>query len=201
MEITKCTGFQTPDRRIFVTRLNEVTGSMEPFYLFTNTSGGMHRFNLPRGTYKTENKISATASPAQFSKIKLPAPDAGREHLLKRPMKIFFAENPNKCSINFTHPQFNIITFDNSFKDGLYIKRMAILGHEFGHFFFVGGRPFEPQTIREEREYRCDCFSYNYLITIGFNPSQIYVAFNEALTGRNRPSKLLEQLKTFAKNA
>jgi len=113
-------------------------------------------FNLPIGTYYIDSgKFKLRAKPVFF---KLPAmPKIERRFKSPDNFKILFANNPNKCTINWFK---KTITFDESFRDKLLPELYFVLYHEFGHHLYL-------------TEKYADLFAARRMLIKGYNPSQI----------------------------
>ena len=138
------------------------------FYSKKNAIGKLH-FNLPKGTYETNNNISKTTF-KKFPLSKLEKPNAIKK-LPKDGFKIIYCKNPNKCSVDNKR---HIIYFDNSFKSAPRPVKMYIKLHELGHYFYSGEG--------NKSEINCDVFAANKMLKLGYNPSQIYEAQNSTLS-------------------
>jgi hypothetical protein len=136
------------------------------FYKKENKRGYIH-FNLPSGTYHTQNILNA----APFRRYPLP-PLAKENHLKEqKPFKIVFANNPNKCSINTAS---GLVVFDYSFKDKPKYIIDFILWHEYAHYFYSGNG--------QKSEMNCDRYAQRQMLRQGYNPSQITTAITLTLS-------------------
>ncbi len=114
------------------------------------------KFNLPIGDYFIDKgSFSELETPVNYTLVTLPP----RERRYPKPydFNIVYANNPNKCSIIWNA---KTIVFDYSLKDAPRYVKDFILGHEFGHQFY-GTEKF------------ADLWSANYMLKMGYNPSQI----------------------------
>ncbi len=125
--------------------------------LFYSTEGlrPVKSFNLPQGTYLIDR---GNIKQVGFIKPKLyPIPEPERR--LKAPFdfKIEFANNPNKCTIQWTKKR---IVFDYELKEKSLPELFFILYHEYSHALY-------------KTEKYADLFAANLMLKKGYNPSQI----------------------------
>jgi hypothetical protein len=114
------------------------------------------KFNLPAGDYFIDSgSFAQLEKPVNYTLVTLPP----RERRYPKPynFKVVYGNNPNKCSIIWGK---KIIVFDLSLKDKPRFVKDFILGHEFGHQFYG-------------TESYADLWSANYMLKMGYNPSQI----------------------------
>jgi hypothetical protein len=181
--VNKKSGFISKDKNIVI---NDINGNI--FYFKLNNEGKIIYFNLPEGEYTTNNNLQKVTEPRKFKIKILPSPN--RPKKLPKEFKIFFTENPNKCSVdNVNH----IIYFDNSFKDAPQFVMDYIKLHELGHYFYSGQGQLS--------EKNCDQFAYNEMIKLGYNPSQVVAAINYSLSDRKEAVKRKNNLYTQAKKS
>ncbi len=155
-------GYFAPQEKIVIFR----EGCKIPFYMFdySNRVNKFKRhFNLPKGTYTTENNIKKAPIKKQHIN-KLPKKEAHRNNAKK--FQLIFAPNPNKATVNFTK---KIIILDNKYKHGSFTNIVFILAHEFGHRYYT-------------TEKYADLYAQNYMLKMGFNNSQIMEAIENILT-------------------
>lgn len=158
----KTTGFEA---------LNPVTIYDRKGFIFYATETPCF-FNLPENfTGKVDGEIRQLKNPVVYETPDLPTFE--KKTPLKR-LTITYGENPNKCSIRFKD---GVIFFDNEFKDKE-LTRNYIIGHEIGHFFYIGNG--------DESEMKCDIFSAKMMLDNGYNPSQILLTSFLTLTGENK---------------
>ena len=162
------TGFSCIDNQLLIFDKNKI-----PFY-FRDNNKTTFKFNLPVGTYYTENNLVKLNRPCFYTSPKL-KPFYFNKTLPNR-FKIVYENNPNKCSVDLTR---GIIIFDNSFKNEPRFIKDFIKFHELGHYRYSGRG--------QESEKDCDNFSVHCMIKIGYNPSQINVASKYTL-GENHLS-------------
>jgi len=173
--------------------LEDKTGflSTMPFQIFDNkgilfyssdftdkiSKGEQLKFNLPAGIYRYNGNFVKLPTPVKIMSVILPMKE---RNLGKKRYEIVFGDNPNKCTIFYDE---GVILFDNSFKNKpLYIK-YVIYFHELGHHWY-------------RTEEKADLFAVKKLLDLGFNPSQIGIAFLEALSTRSldRVEKIIKLL-------
>ena len=133
-----------------------------PFY-YRNNLKGKYKFNLPLGTYYTNNTLLVLNNPVFYTTPKLKPSYHFRPFPKK--FKIIYENNPNKCSVDLNR---HVIIFDNSFKKSPRFIKDFIKFHELGHYKYTGRG--------QESEKDCDNFSSYCMIKVGYNPSQISVA-------------------------
>ncbi len=160
--VNKKSGFKTTDKLLIINDSNN-----NIFYYKENQNGVLN-FNLPIGEYLTNNSIQKS-NIVNYKTYYLPRGKFVRRK--ERVFKVYFCENKHKCSIDMDTLE---IFFDNSFKQKPKVVIDYILGHERGHLFYNGNG--------ETSEQLCDMFSYNSLIDMGYNPSQIYYAQKNSLS-------------------
>ena len=125
-------------------------------------------FNLPFGEYTFNGNLIQLDEPIKFKKIKLPEHERNFE---SKKYKIYFADNPNKCTIYHDKENPRIV-FDTAFKDKpLYVK-FCIYFHELGHQFY-------------KTEKYADLYAINKAYDFGFNKSQIGLAFIDSLSDKS----------------
>jgi len=141
------------------------------FYGSDFTSKGKQKqpieFSLPIGVYYVDGLIYEIPP----KKIKLPKLPNIERIKQQGDYEIVFAENPNKCTINYLTKK---IIFDNDFKTYPSFVLFFILYHEFGHTIY-------------STEYKADLAAVWIMLKRGYNKSQIGYA----------PSLTLTQSKSF----
>lgn len=160
--ITKKTGFKNkrPDIPIIIRDKNGVI-----FYRTDIISKPVKMFNLPGGEWFIDSgAFEPMESPRKYKMIGLPRPERVMES--PRNFKILYANNPNKCTVNWDN---KTITFDNSFREKPLYIRMFVLCHEFGHQYYG-------------TEHLADLYARNCMLKMGFNKSQIGLAPNQSLS-------------------
>ena len=130
----------------------------------------------------TENNIQKLDRPVEFKLPPLPKKNHNPKTLPD--LKVFFGENPNKCSVFIEK---GIILFDNSFKEYPPFVLQFILYHEIGHFYYRG------EGLKSENN--CDVFASHYMLKRGFNPSQIKIAQGITLNSGLRKKHLVNNLE------
>ena len=168
--IDKKTGFSCNENPVIIYLKND-----NLFYTTEHLKNYKGRFNLPKGEYKTANKLTA-CTPIEY-KIKLPKPERNFVDNIDN-AKIIFDENPNKCTI--FHDK-NIILFDNVFKNKPLLTLSCIIEHERGHKKYF-------------TEWKADLFAYKKMLELGYNPSQIKATF---ITMLNKTPKNFERMKQY----
>jgi hypothetical protein len=110
-------------------------------------------------------------SPVKVVNVILPPKERNIAH---QRYEIVFGNNPNKCTIFYDEA---FILFDTSYMNKpLYIK-YTIYFHELGHHWYV-------------TESKADFYAAKKLLELGFNPSQIELAFIESLSDRSLDRKM-----------
>lgn len=144
------TGFQTNDK---IVRIYDDAGVL--FY-FRNPVKVPFYFNLPKGKYKTTNKIVKQSQPRKFKLPKLPTRERSGE--IPKHIKWTWGRNPHKASI-FRHK--NTVLLDYGIKNLSRSQRVQVKLHELGHYYY-------------QTEHYCDLFAAREMLKMGYNPSQIY---------------------------
>jgi hypothetical protein len=158
INIIKKTGFETSDPVILI-----YDNNLNIFYKKENKSG---KFNLPKGFYFTRNNVKET-KPINY-KIILPKTDLKPKFNLKN-LHLVLNDNPHKASINTATGK---ILFNAKILQGSKTDYYFIFFHEIGHLFF-------------NTEKKCDDFATAKLLSLGFNPSQIFKASKNTLSKKN----------------
>lgn len=160
----------------------------KPFYAKKNR-GKTIEFNLPEGVYEVvSGDLVKMSSPINYKLIDLPKPN----HVTVFPgkVKIYVCDNPNRCTVNLNGKYHASFYFDYRFLDSSRYCITWICGHELGHYFYRGQKQISEQN--------CDHFAANLMLMIGYNPSQIDAAINEAISNgylaRVRKEMLYENL-------
>ncbi len=137
---------------------------MKPFFVHPNVKGV---FNLPKGTYYTENELKR-CRPRKYYVRTLPKRE--RKNKIK-PFKFVIQEsNPNKCQIDRHR---GIIYVDINFWNNLTIpEKHFVLSHEKGHYMYA-------------TETYCDLYALKEMIKAGFNPSQVAKSILYTLSDKN----------------
>ena len=174
--VNRKSGFVTNDKNLLI-----LDKDMIPFYYRENLSGN-YKFNLPLGTYYTENSLSITR-PNFYTTPKL----KDRYFFKRYPnkFKIIYSENPNKCSVDIDR---GIIIFDNSFREQPRFIKDFIKFHELGHYRYSGRG--------QESEKDCDNFAAYCMIQLGYNPSQVSVA-NKMSLSDDKHTSVERQINNF----
>lgn len=127
------------------------------FYYHPNKRGEIF-FNLPKGTFFTKNSVHH-AEGKDYPLLNLPDHEHRFDH---KGIKIIKKDNPCKATI---YPLRKRIYLDTKISNIDYSPaKVFILAHEFGH-------------LRYRTESYCDMFATNFMLSKGYNPSQIAVAY------------------------
>lgn len=184
--IDKITGFYSYSPVICILRNDK------PFYANTLKNGKkVMEFNLPPGEYDLiEGSFKKFLKPLEYKLIDLPK--SNNELKFPGKVKIYWRENPNKCSVDLSDKYLMKVYFDPSFRDMSDYVRTWVLGHELGHYIYRG---------RGQRSEKCcDHVSANLMLMNGFNPKQIDAAIKIAISNGyhalERKNELYENLLT-----
>ena len=170
------TGFESEDS--FIDILNE---NLQPFYEKENINiGGKINFNLPIGTYYTNNNLTKLKKPVAYILPYLPPPQKHANEPKK--LKIVYCDNPNKCSIDL---ETGTVFMDEFISDKTQSERTFVLYHELGHYKYL-------------TESLCDLYAVYKMIELGYNPSQCNTAGDECLSEYNQERK--NKIYNFSKN-
>lgn len=143
-----------------------------PFYFFKNEEGKEIIFNLPSGNYFINGgSVFLNGSPLIYVCPPLPKPEKKID--IVEHLEIEVAENPNKASIDIKTGH---VIIDRKFFNNEIPFVHFILFHELGHFYY-------------STEYKCDLFSANKMLKLGFNPSQCFYANSICLSDRQEERK------------
>ena len=127
------------------------------FYYHPNKKGEIY-FNLPKGTFYTNCDVHKSEI-RNYPLLSLPEPEHFFDH---KNIKIIKKDNPCKATI---YPLKKKIFLDHKISKVDYSPaKVFILAHEFGH-------------LRYRTEKFCDMFAVNFMLSKGYNPSQIAVAY------------------------
>lgn len=125
------------------------------FYNYTPTGG---TFNLPRGRYYTDCRLTKLKEPLNYKIPKLPK----RDRLInENGISLNFQKNENTASIYLDSKKIVIDTSAAASFDR--VQMTFVLLHEIGH-------------LRYESEQKCDLYATREMLKAGFNPSQIFIA-------------------------
>lgn len=125
------------------------------------------QFNLPVGIFYTKNKIKRSLFQPYEKFDNLPLSDAVSNF---RPV---VKKNPNKATINNVS---KTITVDPSISEHIYKPCSAfIAAHEIGHLHYGGNKYDTYGNLIFNAEKACDDYAINYMLSHGWNPSQIKI--------------------------
>lgn len=144
-------------------------------------------FNLPPGTYFIESgNFTPLQNPIQYNLLTLPSKE--RHYPNPSHFRIVLGNNPNKCSIIWHR---KLIVYDKNLFDNSTIPTIFfIYGHEKGHRFY-------------RTEKYADLWSANYMLKLGFNPSQIGISPIASLSDgqKERKKLMVNKLSYHAKRS
>lgn len=169
--IDPCTFFSTENNIIILDDKKNL------FYFHPNNEMNI-TFNLPIGKYFTENSLQQKLF-TPYEEFKKP-----ERYISPKEFKIIVKKNPNKATISLRN---RTITIDPKIANHKYRPCLQfILGHEIYHTT-VGGNLYDTKgNLIFNAEAACDDFSKNYMLSHGFNPSQIKIACNLLLNDQTR---------------
>jgi hypothetical protein len=147
------------------------------FYAHPNKEGKIN-FNLPRGVYYTSNVL--------IKKPFVPYVKWQRPDFKYNPaeFRIVVKPNVNKASINYLTKD---ITIDEKIaKIKFKPLKVFLLAHELKHLD-VGGSKFDSKgKMTFDAEHECDKYAENYMLSHGYNPTQIELSKKLCLSNPNR---------------
>ncbi len=162
-----------------------------PFYWHTNRERSI-TFNLPKGKYYTENKLTKKSKFLPYGNEKPPKFPAKSSFI--KDLKIYRRPNPNKASISLER---RIIVVDPKYWDSSYKPlQVFVLRHEIYHYFFhcKSHAERENRFIHQHYEKECDNAAKAWMLQNGYNPTQVSLAIKMLLKGQERKDCM--QLKT-----
>lgn len=171
LNITKPSSFFTSDRGVVV---RDIDGNI--FYSHPNRQRKLC-FNLPVGEYSTMNNVKQVGF-----KPYVPFKNHFKDDEIKK-YKVVVSPNPHKASI-IPHKRRIIVSDKVRYKDGSALDIgeykpciTFLMCHEKAHRI-VGGNVVDPVTKRVvfDAEQACDNIAENYMLSHGFNPSQVRLA-------------------------
>ncbi len=165
-----------------------------PFYWHTNEARHIN-FNLPPGTYYTENDLHKRAKFKPYGHE--PYPKLNKAFL--RRVKVFPYKNPSKASISL---QKAFILADPAFYYSKYKPlKTFTLCHEVFHTVYHAKNRRERNNfyIHEYIEMQCDNAAKAFMLANGWNPTQISLAVKMLLRGKHR-RECIRQNTTAPKN-
>lgn len=133
---------------------------------------------MPKGVFYSRNRLTKKSfiPYKEFRKNNLSANIVNSFELIE-------AKNPNKATIN---TKLKTIKIDNKIADIEYKPCLVfLLAHELGHTIFGGDKYMGEQKIFDA-EIACDSFASNYMLSHGYNPTQIVVAKEMLLSRTDR---------------
>lgn len=143
------------------------------FFYFAGI-GKEREFTLPAGTYLIDGNNDLFF--LGYLNRKPIFPKKERDYTHKRLTRIIRVNNwANVASIYFYDDEAEIIADETVFTNEP-IKK-AILYHEIAHYYYT-------------TEHYCDVYAFELMLTEGYNPSQIYAAFDSTLYNKMRKSEL-----------
>lgn len=136
-------------------------------------------FNLPEGTFCTENNLT--------KKSFQPYEEFNGSALKKDFLNSFefsIADNKNKATIN---PNIKKITIDKKYGNHWYKPlKIFVVCHEVRHLEVGGSIKDEKGNIIFDAEKACDDFAKNYMLSHGYNPTQVEAAKEILISGAER---------------
>lgn len=192
-KLNKITAFSCSDPIIHITNENGKT-----LYYFENTKGIKVEFNLipskNNGWFsdneleKLDRVICYVSPPLQPAKI--------RRKL--KPLVVRVAENPNKCTVDFSNDDYvDMHTDPKLWYDSAIPFLVFIQFHEQGHFKWGNEKPNTKEYFIAESN--CDKFACKKMLEKGFNPSQclfaVELSLSEGESSRWRKDEIFKFLK------
>jgi hypothetical protein len=166
-----------------------------PFYWHTNTTRSI-TFNLPKGNYSTDNHIRKKLKFIPYGHEKYPI--FTNTTFLKN-LKIYCRPNPNKASISLER---GVIVVDPKYYKSKYKPlKTFTLCHEVFHYFFhcKNNRERQNRLIHQHYEKACDNAAKAWMLANGWNPTQISLAIQMLLKGKERKD-CMRDMTTHPKN-
>ena len=177
LTLNKITGFLCADSEV---KIFDTEG--RPFYIYPKPDSKPYcHFNLPAGEYITKNNLTVTG----VRKYKVPSwPKA--EWNLTPPKTLIYVKtgNPNKASIILekglvilgTYFDVDGVRYNTDELPKPFIKQ--VLCHEVAHYLYGQNG--------EDSERKCDKAAQIWMLTNGYNPSQVGNAFKYCLNAGER---------------
>ncbi len=133
-------------------------------------------FNMPRGKYYTNNKLTRVSFYDPANSINLP-PKQKNKIIPKKIQELRFSiiRNPSKASIAVDK---HFVMIDPQMIKKTLPEILFILFHEFGHYYYFD-------------EEKCDAYAKKQMLRLGYNPSQISAAINNTLSNKQCERKKL----------
>lgn len=153
-----------------------------PFYWHTNKEHHL-TFNLPIGKYYTEAPFKELPTFQPYGKEKYPS---FKFTNFLRLLSVVPHKNKNKASISLER---HLIIVDPKFYYHSYKPlKVFTLKHEVYHKFFHAKNDYERNNpfIHQYIEKQCDRAARNWMLANGYNPTQVSLAINLLLRGKDR---------------
>ena len=185
--LDKITGFYSYSPVICIYKYDK------PFYANTLKNGNkVMEWNMPPGEYDLiEGNFKKFLKPLEYNLISLPK--SLNEIKFPGKVKIYWTDNPNKCSVDLKDKYKMKVYFDHSFKNVSPYVRTWVLGHELGHYVYRGNG--------QKSEKLCDHLGGNLMLKNGYNPKQIDAAIEIAISNGyhalERKNELYQNLVTI----
>lgn len=142
----------------------------------------VYTFNLPPGKYMVDSGVfKHMSAPVKFNLQSLPMAETALPQSIQD-FQIKFAPNTSKCTIYWKE---KLIVFDTSFEDAPLPQLYFIYFHEMGHSRYGFNRLY---TMKQSEAF-CDQYASNAMLRMGFNPSQIIAAPQQALSNKQNYRK------------
>jgi hypothetical protein len=149
-------------------------------YYFENDGRFPIKFNLPRGTWFTDNKVSRLPRPLEYICPEIPKPELNRN---VKPMQFRAGNNPHKCSIDFQGKSFVDVFVDHEINKQAIPFKAFVYCHENAHHDY-GGKDKDKDGEQEyyNSELKCDLAACCAMLKRGFNPSQCLMGIELCLS-------------------
>lgn len=189
LNLQSITGFSCSDNVIDVKNKKG-----KGLYYFANPKGRTITFNLIPGKWFTKNELKRLDRPVKFVTPELDKPELNRPI---KPFKFRVGDNPNKCTIDFSPPDYVDIFIDKEIANQAIPFFVFVMFHENGHFFYGGKMKGSPGYYASET--KCDKYACKQMLEMGFNPSQclfaIELCLSENKSSRTRKDNIFSWLK------
>lgn len=158
------------------------------FFYHPNSTGEI-TFNLPVGIYYTDNELTQRNFKPYVAFIK------PENYISPTEFKIIIGKNEHKATISINN---RTILLDKSIAKHDYKPCVVfVLLHELYHTV-IGGNVVHDNKIIFNAEQSCDDFATNYMLSHGYNPTQIKLATQLILNDEHRKKCVHE--KTVSQN-